>query len=139
MSRAHLVEGLRARGFRITVAREAILDILSKEHSPLSAADIREVLLRKHVTLDKVTVYRELDFLEAQGTVYLVQLQDGHRRYELASREHHHHLVCEACHGVEDVHVKENLSAQERSILKEKKFKVLRHSLEFFGLCEKCQ
>ena len=139
MSRAHLVEGLRARGFRITVAREAILEIFSREHAPLSATDIREALLREHVTLDKVTVYRELDFLEAQGITCLVQLQDGHRRYELASLEHHHHLICETCHCVEDVHVQENFSAQEQTILEAKRFKILRHSLEFFGLCKKCQ
>jgi Fe2+ or Zn2+ uptake regulation protein len=134
----HPTEELRSRGFRITTARKAILDILTKERKPLSASDICEALLKRKIKSDRVTVYRELEFLEKQDVIQVVQLQDRNRRYELASLEHHHHLICEKCEGVQDVHVDENIAAQERAIAKKAKFKVLRHSLEFFGLCQGC-
>ncbi len=132
-------EELRSRGFRITAARKTILEILSDEHKPLSAADFHELLLKRNVKSDRVTVYRELDFLEKQGIIHGVQFQDRNRRYELSSLEHHHHLICQGCKSVEDVNLKEDLEAQERTIEKQKNFKVMRHSLEFFGLCQNCQ
>ena len=132
-------EELRSRGFRITAAREAILEILSKGHKPLSASEVHESLLKQRTKSDRVTVYRELDFLEKQGVIQAVQFQDRNRRYELASLEHHHHLICQECKSVEDVSIKEDLEIQERAIEKQKNFKIMRHSLEFFGLCANCR
>lgn len=132
-------EELRSRGFRLTAARKAILDILSSGHKPLSASELHGLLLKREVKSDRVTVYRELDFLEKQAVIQAVQFQDRNRRYELASLEHHHHLICQECKSVEDVNIKEDLEAQERTIEKQKNFKIMRHSLEFFGLCANCR
>ncbi len=133
-----LLEKLRAGGYRLTVARKAIVEILA-EGNPLSAIDIHVKLQNRNIKTDKVTIYREIEFLETQGILIAVQFQDRHRRYELASLGHHHHLICEKCEKVEDIQFKENFHIQERDIARQKNFKVLRHSLEFFGLCQRCQ
>jgi Fur family transcriptional regulator, ferric uptake regulator len=67
-----------------------------------------------------------------------IQFQEGKLRYELAGKEHHHHLVCENCGKIEDV-LSRVIPALEEEIKNKHKFLVKRHSLEFFGLCEDCQ
>lgn len=134
-----IAETLRAKGYRITGARKAILDCLLSATSPLSAADIHLMLRKRKLAADKVTVYREMEMLEKEGIVVPIQLQDRNRRYELASLDHHHHLICQNCHRIDDVELHDDFTPQERAIAQRNKFKVLRHSLEFFGLCQRCQ
>ena len=135
----HILLVLRAKGFRMTLARQAIIEVLCLGQKPFSAADIHALVTKRKIGADKVTVYRELEFLQREGIVVCVQFQDRNRRYELSSLEHHHHLICQKCEGVQDIHLDEDLETQERAIAIKMKFKVLRHSLEFFGLCQGCQ
>lgn len=88
---------------------------------------------------NKSTIYRELLFLMQQGIVVEVQLRPDITHYELAGQVHHHHLVCNRCDGVEDVVLGDDLHQLEAQIAIGKRFKVERHSLEFYGLCGKCQ
>lgn len=133
-----VLQDLRTRGNRITVARKNIVDILSESGEPLCASDILGALAKRGAKADKVTVYRELTFLEKEGVVVPIQLQDRNRRYELAEMEHHHHLICQKCRRVQDVFLETDLEDEEEKISKKMKFKILRHSLEFFGLCRNC-
>ncbi|TSC84917.1 MAG: Fe2+/Zn2+ uptake regulation protein [Parcubacteria group bacterium Gr01-1014_13] len=125
---------------RSTPVRKALLKILSKDQAPLSAFDILAKLHAQKLLANKTTVYRQLDSLEKQGLIHTVRLSDRSVRYELAGKDdHHHHLVCVKCNDVKDVDFENHLSRQEKNIEKSKKFKILRHSMEFFGLCFNCQ
>ena len=125
---------------RNTPVRQALLKILSRNKSPLSAFDILAKLHQQKFTVNKTTVYRQLELLEKQALVETVRLSDRSLRYELANKaNHHHHLVCLKCNDVQDVDFKDDLKNQEKIIQKNNKFKILRHSLEFFGLCVKCK
>lgn len=125
---------------RQTKARRAFIEIFSATHTPLSAVLILEALRKKSIEVNKTTVYRELERLEKLGIIHEVQMKDRKRFYELASRSHHHHLICMQCESVEDIDLSEKeLVREERKITTEKKFMVIRHSLEFFGLCQKCR
>lgn len=131
---------MRANGLRLTRARKAFIETLISSRAPLSVPDILEAFGKIGVKADKTTVYRELLRLERLGIVESVQLGDRKRYYELAHRDHHHHLVCVECEMVEDIDVDEReLVSQERKASREKGFAILRHSLEFFGLCRNCQ
>jgi Fe2+ or Zn2+ uptake regulation protein len=59
-------------------------------------------------------------------------------RYELSSGPRHHHLVCIRCKGVADVPASEDMNGEKKRIYRTHHFTVLRHSLEFFGFCERC-
>lgn len=135
-----LLADLRGKGERITSIRKAIVEILSGEHNPLSVQEIIAELKKKQLTANKTTVYRQLELLLFHKIVREVRLHDRSLRYELAlGDDHHHHLVCIKCHKTEDISFEEDIERQEKIILQKKKFKVLQHSFEFFGLCEKCQ
>lgn len=122
---------------RNTSSREAILTCISNAHVPLSIDDIKELLQKKHKRIDEATIYRTVKTFVAKKELQQIDFQEGKFRYEMANLPHHHHIVCEKCGAVEDVPTKEESLVKQLRI--KTKFKVLRHSLEFFGLCKKCQ
>ncbi len=134
-----VIDQLRAAGHRITLARRHIAEVLEANTRPLSAQDVHALLKRRGVDSNRTTVYRELTFLQDQGFLRQIQLEDGTARFELASLPHHHHLVCLGCNKIEDIHMEDDLVAVEKRINKEHRFAVERHSLEFYGRCSSCR
>lgn len=111
--------------------------MLAKQLKPVSALEIQKKLLQKKITANKTTVYRELSFLKKQNIILELQFGDRTKRYELIST-HHHHIICTNCDKVEDVELKKDLATAEKMIAKNKKFAMIRHSLEFYGVCRAC-
>jgi Fur family ferric uptake transcriptional regulator len=134
-----VVEKLRAEGFRLTRARQSIIEALSTGTVPLSLTDIKKSLEKKHIKADRTTVYREVLFLKRKKMLCEIPIGAGKRRYKVCQDNHHHHLICIRCNRVEPVAFKKNLSSQETEISQQKDFKVLDHLLEFYGLCGDCQ
>lgn len=129
---------LKESNARISIARKAVVSIFSEARTPLAAEDIAKKLSKKGVTVNKTTVYREIDFLVAQHIIHEVRLRDRKIRFELSCLPHHHHLVCLSCGDIDDFHMEQELRSAEQIIKQTKRFKVQNHSLEFFGLCAKC-
>lgn len=125
---------LKSSGFRITQARIKLLKILEKSTQPIEASD-----LVTKIKVNKTTIYRELDFLEAQNLITESDFGDGKKRYELTSKGHHHHIVCTKCDKVECIDVQADLEKEQLRLEKENNFKINSHSLEFFGLCGDCK
>ncbi|MCK4910417.1 MAG: transcriptional repressor [Thermodesulfovibrionales bacterium] len=134
---------LKGGGYRLTQARKAIIQVLCEARAPLGAPDIIVLMASIGTSVNKTTVYRELEFLKGQGLVAEVLVGDGLRRYELMPEgHHHHHLVCNECSAVECVEVESCVGEDVRQIdhiEKTSDFKVTDHSLKFFGLCARCR
>lgn len=123
---------------RRTKAREQILALFQHSHRPLRARDIYERLSAKQYKIDQVTVYRTLEAFVNSGILLKLDLMEGTFRYELSTRDHHHHAVCQKCGAIADIsdclpaEIHENVSSKT-------KYQIHAHRLEFFGLCPKCQ
>jgi len=134
-----ILKELAERGFRISGTREAVVFVLSEAAAPLSVPQILSALGETGIRPNKTTVYRELEFLKTQGFAKELTLRNDIALFELAGL-HHHHLVCVDCGTVRDIEVvDESLSCEERRIERKEGFRILEHSLEFFGLCGKCR
>ena len=135
-----LNEGLRASGRRLTRTRRAVLSVLERAKYPLSPSELYDRLQKAEVSIDLVTVYRTLSVLTQLGLVSRCELhQEGQSRYEMREgREHHHHIRCETCGKIVDLLLCP-LKKLQGLIEKETQFVVNEHSLEFSGLCPKCQ
>jgi len=154
------VQQLRKKGYRLTKQRKHILDTMPSR--PFSVTEAVAFLALRNVTIDKVTVYRSLDFFVNLGIASKTQFKDNVSKYELLrerehhhhvsktqfkdnvskyellrEREHHHHVVCDGCGSIEDVPFDED--SMLRYIQKQTKFEIKSHLLEFFGLCTRCQ
>ncbi len=96
-----VAEQIRRCGARATPARIRVLRLLREAPTPVSHAEIEERL--GEPTMDRVTLYRVLDWLVASGLAH--KSADAHRvfRFSVASlSEHatHVHFRCEQCGAV---------------------------------------
>ena len=124
---------------RLTPARRALAHVFDSTAKPLSAPEILALMEKRGVMVNKTTVYRDLDRLEALGAIRPISLGGRREYYERVALAHHHHLVCLECERIEDIDLDEReILRQERSIGRAHRFTILRHSLEFFGLCQTC-
>jgi Fe2+ or Zn2+ uptake regulation protein len=133
-----ILEKIKADGHRLTKVRKAMVKILASQGCLLTALDIQQKLKKLQARADRSTVYRELCFLLKEKIIRKIQLGDDKTYYEI-STGHHHHLICNKCSKVQKIVIGEPLKAQEKKINQKEKFKVLSHSLEFYGLCRKCR
>lgn len=130
-----IVKLIKDKGQRFTTQKREILSVLQRK--PQTVLEIYAAVNSKKKNMDKVTVYRILtNFLEL-GIVKKVQLNDKEARFELSTSGHHHHLVCEDCGNIEDVQLSEDILLKE--VKRKSDFKIKSHSLEFFGICNRCQ
>ncbi len=140
MKKEALLQILRTHRLRLTKTREGLLQLFLTLSTPLSVPRILDELACLGLSVNKTTVYRELERLEKVGIVRSLSLGDRKQYFELATRDHHHHFVCVECDEVEDVLFDElDLSKQEACLAQKKGFSVFNHSLEFFGLCKMCR
>ena len=138
---------IRGYGYRMTVQREAVLEVMTKSREHLSAEDIYHQLHKIYPNIGLTTIYRTLELLVDTGLVYKFDFGDGRARYEISegpdSHDHHHHLVCTCCGRIinyTDFIDKEIelLKETEKGLSKKFNFKITNHLIQFYGLCEKC-
>lgn len=129
---------LREVDLRATPARLAVMNFLEKTDKPVDVGSVIDYLNTNGIETDPTTVFRMMNTLTQKGITTPVQFQEGKTRYELSSRKDHHHLICKNCGKIEDV-LDIIIPALEKEIRNKSGFKVLRHSLEFFGVCLTCQ
>jgi Fe2+ or Zn2+ uptake regulation protein len=92
-----------------------------------------------------VSVYRTVHLLEAVGLVRTADTSRGIQRYELAEEftGHHHHLICEACGGVQDLDgcllAERTLEMLGRELRRAQRFQLTGHDLKLFGRCHRCR
>lgn len=139
-SAEQLISALRTKGFRITKIRQAMIEALVAANQPVSAPQLLEQVSQTHPSVNKTTIYRELDFLAENLILSEIDILDGMKRYEILHPDHHHHhLVCTSCRAIQCVEVPHHdLHALEGRIQESHKFTVQSHVLEFFGLCRNC-
>lgn len=127
-------EILRASGLEVTPARELILYICMNSSTPI---DVNFVSLKMGNKAHLATVYRTLEKFVGVGILDRIDFQEGKFRYEYM-HNHHHHVVCNDCGKVADIK-DSGIEKIEQSVSLQTGFIVTKHSLELFGLCNKCQ
>ncbi len=130
---------LKKAGLKVTLPRLKILQILedAKEHH-LSAEDVYRVLSAAGEDIGLATVYRVLTQFQEAGLVIRHNFEEEHAVFELDYGEHHDHLVCVKCGGVNEF--TDNLIEKRLDeVGKETQFIITDHSLNIYGICVSCQ
>jgi len=97
-----ILDGLRAAGERVTVARRAVVESLVDADGHATAEALQARVQAEHPEVHMATIYRNLETLERLGVVEHTHLGHGPAVYHLAD-ELHQHLVCESCGYVVEV------------------------------------
>jgi len=128
---------LKKHGLKFTQPRQKVLSVLSRLSRPATAKEIYGAIGIENC--DLATIHRILVSCERSRIVRSTSFNDRSRWYELAAgQEHHHHLFCTKCKEIDDLPFCK-LEDFQNAALKIKKFQISSHSLEFFGLCDKCR
>ena len=126
---------LRKAGLKVTLPRKSILDALENSgERHLSAEDIYRRLVESDLDVGLATVYRVLTQFEAAGLVVRRNFEGGHFVFELASEEHHDHIVCNDCGHVEEF-VDPVIEERQEAIADQNGFRIVDHSMIIYGSC----
>jgi len=128
---------LRARGFRMTSQRLAILHALRHAGTHLSPREVYRQAKQELPTLTEPTVYRTLEFLAENGLARPLQTGNGHLMYEIAGSDHHH-IVCRNC-GDELEIEHALLEDLYRKLESTSGYLRIDSHMTFFGVCPDCQ
>ena len=121
---------------KISKRQEQILEILKNCDDELSGQELHRELIIGEKEMGLTTVYRNLQVLMKTGLIRSRHLPTGEVLYTPVERDIHH-LTCVQCGEtskidgcpVKDIHEPKQVN---------KKFQLLFHTLEFFGLCQNC-
>lgn len=91
------LERLRNVGERGTPARVAVLDILFATQVALTHQEVELAARQRGVRVDRVTLYRVLDWLVARGLAHKIEGRDRIWRFNAVVRKEHVHFHCTAC------------------------------------------
>ena len=128
---------LRARGFRMTPQRMAILHVLRQEGAHLSPTEVYRKAQVELPGLTEPTVYRTLEFLADNALVRPSNNASGRLTYEIAGSEHHH-MVCRTCEN--EIEVEHSLLESLYRLLETTSgYRSIQGHMTFFGLCPSCQ
>ena len=139
---------LKKRGFRLTKAREIIMNLLDSTAEHLSADDVYMQLHSRYPEIGLTTVYRTLELLTGVGMAVKFDFGDGRARFELAEaygkKPHHHHLICRSCNKIIDYNdfMEEELAyikLTEEGLENKFGFQIDGHQIQFYGSCTDCR
>ncbi|MFT8393579.1 MAG: Fur family transcriptional regulator [Liquorilactobacillus ghanensis] len=133
---------LHQAGLKLTPQRRATVKTLLRLHeSHLSAEELFAKVKEAEPDIGLATVYRTLEVLAELRIVNRVSFEDGITRYDLRTEDSghfHHHLLCQVCGRVEEIH-EDLLLDVEQKVEQDYGFKVADHRLTFLGICAKCR
>lgn len=131
-----LADRLHARGLKCTPQRLAIYEALAASEAHPSVDELYREVRGRFPMLSRNTVYQTLEALSSLGLVQAIRTGRPHARYD-GNLSAHHHLICLACHRVEDFHDAslERLAPPARL---RRQYRIIGHRVEFYGYCRSC-
>lgn len=135
-----LKELIKNKGMKYTEQRAIILEILLMADGHLNADEIHRIVRQNYpqTNIGIATVYRTLSFLEESNLISSISFGVDGKRYENNTKEHHDHLICDNCGAIFEF-VDEQIEKRQIEIAQSHNFVIQNHSMQIYGLCEKCQ
>lgn len=122
---------------QLTSQRKLIYEMIKKDDTHPTAADIIDRLNKEGISMAYATVYNSLRYLKDARLIRELQLEGSSSRYD-ARVEEHQHILCTACGKVDEVFA---ASPQDfiRDIEAKTGYIIHEEQLIFKGVCESCQ
>ena len=120
-----------------TRSQEKIIQVLQTLEKAISAQELYIEMRNRDYNMGLATVYRSLEALKLQGELKVRKLANGESVYSSINKDRHH-LTCLNC-GTSITIEECPVHTLENQLEKSHHFKVYYHTLEFFGVCDRCQ
>lgn len=125
---------LRRAGLKVTLPRVKVLQLLESAAAKdrhMSAEDVYKSLLEAGEDVGLATVYRVLTQFESAGLVTRHNFEGGHAVFEMASENHHDHMVCMESGQIVEF-FDEALEELQHKIADRHGFEIVDHSLVLY-------
>jgi len=131
---------LKADKLKFTSQREAIVSTLYQNPKHYTSEGLYILVKQRNPELNIgiATVYRTLALLEENGIVSSISLGIQGKKFEIANKPHHDHLICESCGKIVEFE-NEEIENLQHKIAKESQFKLTDHLMQLYGICHECQ
>lgn len=134
-----VIKRAHSQGRRMTAQRRLILKTLQSIQGHPTAEEVYQMVKPDAPRLHLSTVYRTMRWLEEEGLVSSLWLEDDRRqeRFDTSSPSGHQHFVCSRCKRVIEFDSPE-LDRIQAQFEQEHGVCVESASLVFYGLCPHC-
>ena len=116
--------------------RDRILELLQSTGIHPTAQWVYDRMVKEFPNLSMGNVYRNINILVEQGLIKKIDFGSTFDRFD-ANISKHYHFVCESCGAITDLHMKYDVTLDEK-VNTSTHFHVHTHKIQFFGICEKC-
>lgn len=132
-------EYLRASSLKVTPQRRRIFDRVFATHEHFNAETLYSWLREEDgPRVSRATVYRTLDLLTKGGFIASLDTGRGELVYEhVLGHQHHDHMVCMECGGIEEFH-DERIEELQKDAADKRGFTILHHEHRLMGTCRSC-
>ena len=122
---------------RNTVQRQIILDTLNDIPTHPTVDELYSEIRKRHPSISKTTIYRNLRHLAQGGLIGNVALSDDVERYDKRT-DQHYHFQCKSCGELLDVDIDHLVGINEK-VQEKYGFLVEKHDVVFVGSCPQCK
>lgn len=123
---------------RFTAIRRRVLELVWRQHKPVGAYEVLELLQRQGRTAPP-TVYRALDFLQQMGLVHRIASLNAYVGCACPGQPHDgQFFICESCKSLAELEIPEISAAIAKNATRAG-FAPRRQTVEIMGLCPDCR
>ncbi|MFT5849350.1 MAG: Fe2+ or Zn2+ uptake regulation protein [Patiriisocius sp.] len=123
------LQALKKKGYRITLARMALLESLENSTTPHTIQELAD-----RTSSNEASVYRNIELFSKEHLIETINLADSLPRYAL-SHGHHHHIACTNC----DFIAHTPCDTAEPATPSHPAFtKITNHEVTYYGICQNC-
>ena len=133
-----LIAKLKERQYRITPQRVELIRLIAASEGHPSASQLYNQIKVQFPTMSLATVYKTLDLLKEVGEVLEIGLRDD-SHYDGNKPYPHPHLICMKCQKIMDGELDVAVGKIVEEVENNFGFRVVKHQLDFYGLCPDCQ
>lgn len=141
---AHAEQYCKGRGSRLTPKRKQVLEGLLHSEKALSAYELIDVCKDEFSeTIPAMSMYRILEFLEAERLVHRLNLANKYIACSHITCDHRHEipqfLICRACDKVKEITVSHDTIEALKQDVTQAGFTLMSPQLEMDCLCDGCK
>lgn len=130
---------LKSSALKYTRQREAVLKVLYNNEGHFSPEQLYNIVKDSHPELNVgiATVYRTLNLLEESDIVSSISFGAQGKKYEIATKPHHDHMICRSCGKIIEFN-DDTIERKQKTIAKKHDFKLTGHLMQLYGICSEC-
>lgn len=132
-------ELLKENSLKFTHQREVVLKTLYEKDEHFTPESLYVLLKQSfpELNIGIATVYRTLNLLEEAGLATSISFGVAGKKFELANKPHHDHMICKSC-GLIIEFQNNKIEQLQLEIAKSCHFEITSHLMQLRGLCQEC-